>query len=124
MIHETYYYWLHRWMHLPHIYKYVHKAHHESLTTTAWTSFSFHPIESFLQGLPLFILSVSYTHLDMNLADKQSTEFGKGQLDILGMLQSHKRSGMKYFFIEQEEYGKEAYDSLEYDINFYKKLKW
>lgn len=56
MIHETYYYWLHRWMHLPHIYKYVHKAHHESLTTTAWTSFSFHPIESFLQGLPLFIL--------------------------------------------------------------------
>lgn len=61
---------------------------------------------------------------DMNLAEKQSTEFGKGQLNILGMLQSHKRSGMKYFFIEQEEYGKEAYDSLEYDINFYKKLKW
>ncbi len=61
---------------------------------------------------------------DMNLAEKQSTEFGKGQLDILGMLHSYKRSGMKYFFIEQEEYGKDAYDSLEYDINFYKKLKW
>ena len=27
---------------------------------------------------------------DMNLAEKQSTEFGKGQLDILGMLQSHR----------------------------------
>jgi len=61
---------------------------------------------------------------DMNLTEKQSTEFGKGQLDIQGMLRSYKRSGMKYFFIEQEEYGKDAYDSLEYDINFYKKIEW
>lgn len=56
ILHETYYYWLHRWMHRPEIYKFVHKAHHESLTTTAWTSFSFHPIESFLQGLPIFVM--------------------------------------------------------------------
>lgn len=56
LVHETYYYWLHRWMHRPAIYKNVHKAHHESLTTTAWTSFSFHPFESFLQGLPIFLL--------------------------------------------------------------------
>lgn len=31
---------------------------------------------------------------------------------------------MKYFFIEQEEYGKDAYDALDYDIKYYKKLKW
>lgn len=61
---------------------------------------------------------------DMNLAEKQSTEFGKGQLDIQGMLDSYKRAGMKYFFIEQEEYGRDAYDSLQYDIDFYKKIKW
>lgn len=50
-LHETYYYWLHRWMHRPKIYRYVHKVHHDSITTSAWTSFSFHPIESLLQAL-------------------------------------------------------------------------
>lgn len=55
-IHETYYYWLHRWMHRPEIYRWVHRTHHESLATTAWTSFSFHPVESVLQALPILIL--------------------------------------------------------------------
>lgn len=58
LLHETYYYWLHRWMHLPGVYKYVHKVHHDSITTSAWTSFSFHPTESLLQAvfLPLCVL--------------------------------------------------------------------
>lgn len=50
-LHETYYYWLHRWMHHPKVYKYVHKVHHDSITTSAWTSFSFHPTESTLQAI-------------------------------------------------------------------------
>lgn len=61
---------------------------------------------------------------DMNLTEKKSTEFGKGSLDIAGMLKNYKKSGLQYFFIEQEEYGKSAFESLEYDINYYKKLKW
>jgi sterol desaturase/sphingolipid hydroxylase (fatty acid hydroxylase superfamily) len=58
LLHETYYYWLHRWMHLPGVYTYVHKVHHDSITTSAWTSFSFHPTESLLQAvfLPLCVL--------------------------------------------------------------------
>jgi Delta7-sterol 5-desaturase len=62
--HETYYYWLHRWMHHPRVYKWVHKAHHDSITTSAWTSFSFHPVESVLQAIVLpallFIIPVHY----------------------------------------------------------------
>ena len=50
-LHETYYYWLHRWMHRPKIYRLVHKVHHDSITTSAWTSFSFHPIESAFQAI-------------------------------------------------------------------------
>ena len=50
-LHETYYYWLHRWMHRPGIYKLVHKVHHDSITTSAWTSFSFHPLESTFQAI-------------------------------------------------------------------------
>ncbi len=56
-LHEGYYYWLHRWMHLPGIYRLVHKTHHDSIHTSVYTSFSFHPLESLLQALFLpFVL--------------------------------------------------------------------
>lgn len=50
-IHETYYYWLHRLMHHPKVYKQVHQVHHDSKITSAWTAFSFHPIEGLLEAL-------------------------------------------------------------------------
>ncbi len=52
-IHETYYYFLHRWMHQPRVFKVLHKVHHDSRTTSAWTAFSFHPLEGFLQAIIL-----------------------------------------------------------------------
>lgn len=57
-IHETYYYWLHRWMHRPKVYRKIHKWHHDSIETSALTSFSFHPAESVLQAVvvPLLVL--------------------------------------------------------------------
>lgn len=57
-IHETYYYWLHRWMHRPKIYRLIHKTHHDSHITSPWTSFSFHPGEGVLQSLiiPVIVL--------------------------------------------------------------------
>lgn len=62
---ETYYYWLHRWMHLPSIYRVVHKVHHQSIHSTVFTSFSFHPLEALLQSLffPLviFLIPLHYT---------------------------------------------------------------
>jgi lathosterol oxidase len=51
LVHETYYYFLHRWMHKPNIFKLFHYVHHESIVTSPWTAFSFHPIESVLQAL-------------------------------------------------------------------------
>jgi lathosterol oxidase len=58
MLHEAYYYWLHRWMHRPAIYRLIHKVHHDSVYTSVFTSFSFHPWESLLQAifLPLVLL--------------------------------------------------------------------
>lgn len=57
---ETYYYWVHRWMHQPGVYERVHKWHHESIETTAWTAFSFHPLEALLQAvfLPLAVVLI------------------------------------------------------------------
>lgn len=56
VLYETYYYWLHRWMHRPHIFRIVHKVHHESMDTSAFTSFSFHPFEAFLQFIFLPVM--------------------------------------------------------------------
>ena len=58
LLHETYYYWLHRWMHHPRIFRIVHKVHHDSNITSPWTAFSFHPLEGLLQAifLPMLLL--------------------------------------------------------------------
>lgn len=60
LIHETYYYWLHRWMHRPKVFKVLHKTHHDSSTTSAWTAFSFHPLEAMFQAiiLPIAIILI------------------------------------------------------------------
>lgn len=39
-----------------------------------------------------------------DMKGKSSVEFGNGSLDIKGLLSKSKEAGMKYFFIEQEEY--------------------
>ncbi|TCZ67362.1 sterol desaturase family protein [Flaviaesturariibacter aridisoli] len=51
LAHETYYYWLHRWMHRPRVFRLLHKVHHDSNITSPWTAFSFHPLEGVLQAL-------------------------------------------------------------------------
>jgi len=70
-IHETYYYWLHRWMHRPGVYRWVHKTHHDSITTSPWTAFSFHPVESTLQAIVIpaltFVLPLHYSAVGLLL---------------------------------------------------------
>jgi Delta7-sterol 5-desaturase len=48
-VYETYYYWLHRWMHRPNIFRFVHRHHHESIVPTVFAGFAFHPLEAFAQ---------------------------------------------------------------------------
>lgn len=64
LVHETYYYWLHRWMHRPKVFRVIHKWHHDSIETSSLTAFSFHPIESILQAL---IIPVILIFLPMHL---------------------------------------------------------
>jgi sugar phosphate isomerase/epimerase len=60
---------------------------------------------------------------DMNLSAKQSTEFGLGQVDIPKMLDHAKKSGLKYYFVEQEEYTHTALESIQVDYDYLAKLK-
>ena len=58
LLHETYYYWFHRWMHQPKIFRIVHKVHHDSNITSPFTAFSFHPLEGLIQAvfMPIVLL--------------------------------------------------------------------
>jgi sugar phosphate isomerase/epimerase len=60
---------------------------------------------------------------DMDLQKKQSVEFGKGGLPILEILQHSKQSGMKYFYVEQEEYTHSPMESIKEDMDYLAKLK-
>lgn len=59
---------------------------------------------------------------DMDLVKRHSTEFGKGQVAILQLLQQAKQSGMKHFFVEQEEYSGTPAESLQYNYDYLQKL--
>ncbi|RAJ94418.1 secreted protein [Larkinella arboricola] len=61
---------------------------------------------------------------DMDAKKKESTEFGKGQIDIVKMLKNMDKAGMKHFFVEQEEYPKTAMESAKYDFDYLAKLTY
>jgi Delta7-sterol 5-desaturase len=39
--HDAYFYWAHRFMHHPKLFKTFHRAHHRSITPTPWAAYSF-----------------------------------------------------------------------------------
>ncbi|MFX0558176.1 sugar phosphate isomerase/epimerase family protein [Maribacter sp. CXY002] len=59
---------------------------------------------------------------DMNMDKKESTEFGKGGLDIKMMLRNKKASGVKHIFIEQEEYASTPLESMKHNMQFLKSI--
>ncbi len=46
LIHDSWFYWTHRWMHRPALFRAMHAVHHASRPPTAWAAMSFHPWES------------------------------------------------------------------------------
>jgi Delta7-sterol 5-desaturase len=58
--HDSWFYWTHRLMHRPRVYKRMHALHHASRDPTAWAAMSFHPLESISGAvvIPLLVLLV------------------------------------------------------------------
>lgn len=48
LAHDAYFYWTHRAMHHPRLYKATHHTHHASKQPTAFASFAFHPWEALI----------------------------------------------------------------------------
>lgn len=59
---------------------------------------------------------------DMDMGKKESTEFGKGALDIKTIMQNRKTSGVKHIFIEQEEYENTPLESMKHNMAFLRDL--
>ncbi|PSR55501.1 sugar phosphate isomerase/epimerase [Adhaeribacter arboris] len=60
---------------------------------------------------------------DMKKNEPVSTEFGKGGLDIAKLFQNADKSGLKYYFVEQEEYSGDPIESVKHNFNYLQKLK-
>lgn len=56
IIHDTYFYWMHRLLHHPKFFKHTHLVHHKSVNPSPWTSYSFHFFEAIAEGLVLLLI--------------------------------------------------------------------
>ena len=60
VLHDTWFYWTHRWMHTPKWFRIAHAVHHDSRPPTAWAAMSFHPVEAVTGAviIPLLVFMV------------------------------------------------------------------
>lgn len=49
-------YWIHRWLHIPAIYKRLHKPHHKWVVPTPFASLAFHPLDGYSQSIPYHVI--------------------------------------------------------------------
>ena len=59
ILHDTYFYWTHRLMHHPGLFKTFHRVHHQSTNPSPWASFAFHPTEAIVEGGIFLIFAFS-----------------------------------------------------------------
>jgi len=57
IVHDTYFYWMHRFLHIKKLFKYVHVVHHKSTNPSPWTAYAFHPVEAFFEALIVPIIA-------------------------------------------------------------------
>ena len=56
-LHDTWFYWTHRIMHHPKLFKLIHKVHHQSTDPSPFAAFSFHPLEAIVEAGAYIIFS-------------------------------------------------------------------
>lgn len=67
IMHDLYFYIMHRIMHHPSLFKYIHLVHHKSTNPSPWAAYAFHPLEAIIeQGIVIifyFTLPIHISHL-------------------------------------------------------------
>jgi len=57
VIHDTYFYWMHRLLHHKKLFRLAHLVHHKSTNPSPWASYSFHFLEAVAEGGILLVLA-------------------------------------------------------------------
>lgn len=67
LMHDTYFYWTHRAMHHPALFRIMHLVHHKSTNPSPWAAYAFHPLEAIVEvGIVvvfLFTIPIHVFHL-------------------------------------------------------------
>jgi sterol desaturase/sphingolipid hydroxylase (fatty acid hydroxylase superfamily) len=64
VVHDTYFYWMHRLIHHPRLFKSFHIIHHKSTNPSPWAAFSFQPLEAFFEaGIFVLLIVMMPLHL-------------------------------------------------------------
>jgi Delta7-sterol 5-desaturase len=112
LIHDTYFYWMHRTIHHPLLFPRVHRTHHLSANPSPWTAYAFHPLEAILETaiIPLIAFTIPvhnsalvifllfqliynvYGHLGVEIYPKNfhKTKFGRWINTSVGHNMHHK----------------------------------
>lgn len=61
-LHDAYFYWMHRLIHHPKLFKLVHLVHHRSTNPSPWAAYAFHPIEALFETGILLVVFVLPVH--------------------------------------------------------------
>ena len=62
LFHEAHFFCIHRLIHTPFLYKWVHSVHHNSINPSPWSSLSMHPVEHLLYWSDILIHLIVPSH--------------------------------------------------------------
>lgn len=69
LMHDTYFYWTHRLMHHPALFRLFHLIHHKSINPSPWAAYAFHPLEAIVEVsivvIFLFTIPIHKYHLGL-----------------------------------------------------------
>ena len=61
-LHDSYFYWGHRLMHQPKLFKHFHLIHHKSTNPSPWAAYAFHPFEAVIEASIIFLIVFMIPH--------------------------------------------------------------
>ena len=59
-VHDAYFYWTHRWMHHPRLFRPFHRSHHLSMNPSPWAAYAFDPLEAIVQAGIFPLVAILY----------------------------------------------------------------
>jgi sterol desaturase/sphingolipid hydroxylase (fatty acid hydroxylase superfamily) len=60
IVHDAYFYWMHRLMHHPKLFKSFHVVHHKSTNPSPWASFAFQPTEAVIESGIVYLFALTF----------------------------------------------------------------